>query len=70
MNIAILLRQLGEWKSKIQYVKYKSKGIFAVETITYLGLISSIAIELDIDESEKSIDIYYVVDDNESTIVI
>ncbi|KAF3614732.1 hypothetical protein FXO37_35836 [Capsicum annuum] len=66
MNIVILLRYSGEWRTQTEYVNYKSEGIVATESIIYLRLMSLIVVELNIDEDRKSIDVCYVVEGNKS----
>ncbi|XP_047264748.1 uncharacterized protein LOC124896915 [Capsicum annuum] len=70
MNIAIFLRYSGKWRSQTEYVDYKSEGIVVAESVNYVKLISSITDELDINESQKNIDVRYVVDVEENTTVV
>ncbi|KAM3239450.1 hypothetical protein P3L10_014484 [Capsicum annuum] len=70
MNIPILLRHPGIWESETSYKSYKSDAIIVSESITSLKLISTIAMELDIDEVRKKIEVKYVVEGNSSPIVI
>jgi len=53
MNISILLRYYGLWKSDVRYKRYRSDGIVVSENISFVNLISAIAAELDIDELKK-----------------
>ena len=53
MNISILLRHSGIWESDVMYERYKSDGIVVGENISFMNLISTIAAELDIDDSKK-----------------
>ncbi|KAK4731395.1 hypothetical protein R3W88_024383 [Solanum pinnatisectum] len=59
MNISILLRHSGLWKSDVRYEQYRSDGIVVGENISFVNLISAIAAELDIDELKKKIEIRY-----------
>ncbi|XP_004252170.2 uncharacterized protein [Solanum lycopersicum] len=47
MNILILLRHSRIWKSDVMYERYKSDGIVTGENISFMNLISAIAVELD-----------------------
>ncbi|KAK4738371.1 hypothetical protein R3W88_002068 [Solanum pinnatisectum] len=57
MNISILLRHSGIWESEVRYERYKSDGIVVGENISYVNLISAIAIELNIDKLKKNVEI-------------
>ncbi|KAM3321694.1 hypothetical protein P3S67_002845 [Capsicum chacoense] len=70
MNIPILLRHSEIWESETSYKSYKSDAIIISESIIFLKLISTIAMELDIDEVRKQIEVKYVVEGNSSPIVI
>jgi len=70
MNISILLRYYGLWKSDVRYKRYRSDGIVVSENISFVNLISAIAAELDIDELKKNIEIRYVVEGNSSPLCI
>ncbi|KAG5572841.1 hypothetical protein H5410_062607 [Solanum commersonii] len=61
MNISILLRYSGLWKSDVRYERYRSDGIVVSENILFVNLISAIATE-DIDELKKNIKMRYVVE--------
>ncbi|KAG5594704.1 hypothetical protein H5410_035936 [Solanum commersonii] len=66
MNISILLRHSGVWESEINYERYKSDGILGGEDVSFMNLVSTIATELNIDESRKNIEIRYIVEGNSS----
>ncbi|XP_047265782.1 uncharacterized protein LOC124897189 [Capsicum annuum] len=70
MNIPILLRHSGIWKSETSYNSYQSDAIIISESTTFLKLVSTISMELDIDEVRKKIEVKYVVEGNSSPIVI
>jgi len=57
MNISILLRYSRVWESEIKYERYKSDGIVVDEYVSFMNLVSTIAAELNIDESRKKIEI-------------
>ncbi|KAM3337114.1 hypothetical protein P3S68_032814 [Capsicum galapagoense] len=69
MNIPILLRYSGIWYLEISYQSYKSDAIIVLKSITFLKLIAMTAMELDIDEARKKIEVKYVVEGNSSPIV-
>ncbi|KAM3356860.1 hypothetical protein P3S68_023574 [Capsicum galapagoense] len=64
MNISVLLRHSGVWINEIEYVGYTSDGIVVSEHVSYDKLISTIAVELEIDESGKRIEACYIVEGN------
>ncbi|KAM3326333.1 hypothetical protein P3S67_001459 [Capsicum chacoense] len=70
MNISILLQHSEIWESETSYKSYKSDTIIVSESITFLKLISTIVMELDIDEIRKKIEVKYVFEVNSSPIVI
>ncbi|KAM3291847.1 hypothetical protein P3S67_020136 [Capsicum chacoense] len=71
MNIPILLRHPEIWEPEISYKSYKSDDATIIsESITLLKLVSMIAMELDINEVRKKIEVKYVVEGNSSPIVI
>ena len=53
MNISILLRHSGICESDVMYERYKSDEIVVGENISFMNLISTIAAELGINDSEK-----------------
>ncbi|XP_055800718.1 uncharacterized protein LOC129870128 [Solanum dulcamara] len=66
MTIPILLRHSGVWQSDITYEKYKSDGIVVGDNVSYSNLKAAIAAELSMDESEKKIEIRYIVEVKEN----
>lgn len=70
MNVSILIRHSGIWKSDVLYSGYKSDGIIVGENISFVNLRSAIAIVLDINKQIKKVDIWYVVKGNASPIYI
>ena len=54
MNISILLRHSRLWESEIKYERYKSDGILVGEHVSFMNLVSTIAAELNIDDSRKN----------------
>lgn len=70
MNISILLRYSGVWQTDISYERYKSDEIIIGDNISFINLVSTIAVELGIDEFKKKIEIRYIVEGNSSPMVI
>ncbi|MCD9640705.1 hypothetical protein HAX54_026181 [Datura stramonium] len=69
-NIMILLRHSGEWTSDNEYKDYAIDGIIIKDYVSYDEVVGEIMTQLGIDDTDKKIEIRYIVEGNSTPMEI
>ncbi|MCE5167587.1 hypothetical protein HAX54_011893, partial [Datura stramonium] len=61
-NIMVLIRHSGEWTPDNEYKDYAIDEIIIKDYVSYDGLVGAIKKQLEIDDTNKKIEIRYIVE--------